>query len=189
VIDGRVRKTRGHLRAPQQWEVFIPNHDEGYITWEQYMQNQQQIEANAGWSGRLQRATGAPKKGPALLAGLMRAVCADGHYTSSTASLRAAGCRAMSVAAIASSARYSDAWVSEARGSIKLSWQKCSKPFAPSVSKRLWTPGIKVRTWKMRKQRALKLALEKARYEANRIELLGGKMIHLNGVFPSSAIL
>ena len=42
------------------------------------------------------------------------------------------------------------AWVSEARGSIKLSWQKCSKPFAPSVSKRLWTPGIKVRTWKMR---------------------------------------
>ena len=70
--NGRARKTRGHPRPPQQWEVFIPDHHEGYITWEQYMQNQEQIEANAGWSGRLQRATGAPKSGPALLAGLMR---------------------------------------------------------------------------------------------------------------------
>ena len=72
VVDGRARETKGHPRPLQQWEVFIPDHHGGYITWEQYMQNQEQIEANAGWSGRLQRATGAPKSGPALLAGLMR---------------------------------------------------------------------------------------------------------------------
>ena len=36
------------------------------------MQNQQQVEANGGWSGRSQRDTGAPKTGPALLVGLMR---------------------------------------------------------------------------------------------------------------------
>jgi DNA invertase Pin-like site-specific DNA recombinase len=137
VIDGRVRKTRGHLRAPQQWEVFIPNHHAGYITWEQYMQNQQQIEANAGWSGRLQRAMGAPKKGPALLAGLMRCgVCGRPLHIkySITAGSRVprCGCRGASQAALGA-----------------------------------WDQSQDVED---EKQRALQLALEKARYEANRIE-------------------
>ena len=33
--------------ALEQWEVTIPNHHEGYITWEEFMRNQQQIRASA----------------------------------------------------------------------------------------------------------------------------------------------
>jgi Recombinase len=45
MVDGRARKTKGHPRSQEQWEVFIPDHHEGYITWEQYMRNQEQIES------------------------------------------------------------------------------------------------------------------------------------------------
>jgi len=41
IVDGRARKTRGHTRPLEQWEVTIPDHHEGYITWEESMRNQQ----------------------------------------------------------------------------------------------------------------------------------------------------
>ena len=71
IVDGRARKTRGHARPQEQWEVTIPNHHEGYITWEEFMRNQQQIRANAGWNARMGSANGAVRNGPALLAGLI----------------------------------------------------------------------------------------------------------------------
>ena len=65
-------KTRGHARPLEQWEVTIPDHHEGYITWEEFMRNQQPIRANAGWNARMGSANGAVRNGPALLAGLLR---------------------------------------------------------------------------------------------------------------------
>ncbi|HTT18500.1 MAG TPA: recombinase zinc beta ribbon domain-containing protein [Candidatus Sulfotelmatobacter sp.] len=170
VVDGRARKTRGHHRPQQQWEVFIPNHHEGYITWEQYMQNQQQIEANAGWSGRLQRAIGAPKKGPALLVGLMRCgVCGRPLHIK------------YSVTSRSRVPRY------ECRGDRKqCQVQRClgfggmrvDQVVVAEVLEAIRPVGIQaaLEAWDQsqnvedEKQRALKLALEKARYEASRIE-------------------
>jgi len=72
IVEGRARKTRGHARPLEQWEVTIPNHHEGYITWEEFMRNQQQIRSNAGWNARMGSANGAVRNGPALLTGLLR---------------------------------------------------------------------------------------------------------------------
>ena len=72
IVEGRARKTRGHARPLEQWEVTIPNHHEGYITWEEFMRNQQQIRSNAGWNARMGSANGAVRTGPALLKGLLR---------------------------------------------------------------------------------------------------------------------
>ena len=72
MVDGRARKSRGHHRPQEKWEVVIPNHHEGYISWEQYMQNQKQIESNAGCNGRMEPPMGAVKAGPSMLAGLLR---------------------------------------------------------------------------------------------------------------------
>ncbi|WP_260740652.1 recombinase family protein [Tunturiibacter lichenicola] len=72
IVEGRARKTRGHARPQDQWEVVIPEHHEGYITWDEYMRNQQQIRANAGWNARMGQLQGAARSGPALLAGLLR---------------------------------------------------------------------------------------------------------------------
>src|SRR5579864_1780501 len=72
MVDGRARKSRSHRLPQDQWEVVIPNHHEGYISWEQYMQNQKQIRSNAGCNGRMEETIGAAKAGPSLLAGLLR---------------------------------------------------------------------------------------------------------------------
>jgi hypothetical protein len=52
--------------------VVIPDHHEGYITWEEFMRNQEQIRSNAGWNARMGQNQGAARNGPALLAGLLR---------------------------------------------------------------------------------------------------------------------
>jgi DNA invertase Pin-like site-specific DNA recombinase len=66
--EGRARKTHGHRVPREEWEVLIRDHHPGYIRWEDYLLNQAQLEANGGMRGR----SGAPKSGPALLAGLLR---------------------------------------------------------------------------------------------------------------------
>jgi DNA invertase Pin-like site-specific DNA recombinase len=59
----------GRRRKPQQeWLVLIPGKHDGYISWEQFQQIQQQITANV--SGEAQ--PGAVKRGAALLAGMLR---------------------------------------------------------------------------------------------------------------------
>jgi DNA invertase Pin-like site-specific DNA recombinase len=72
IVEGRARKTRGHARPQEQWEVTIQDHHEGYITWEEFMRNQHQIRSNAGWNARMGDPQGAARSGPALLAGLLR---------------------------------------------------------------------------------------------------------------------
>ena len=66
--DGRTRKTRGHRVPMEEWDVLIRDHHPGYITWEDYLRNQEQLKSNGGMRG----SSGAAKSGPALLAGLLR---------------------------------------------------------------------------------------------------------------------
>jgi DNA invertase Pin-like site-specific DNA recombinase len=72
IVEGRAHKTRGHARPQEKWEVVIPDHHEGYITWEEFMRNQEHIRSNAGWNARMGQTPGAARNGPALLAGLLR---------------------------------------------------------------------------------------------------------------------
>lgn len=70
VVGGRARKTDGHDVPQEQWMVLIKDHHPSYISWDAYMRNQEQLERNAGMRGRMHG--GAPKRGPALLTGLLR---------------------------------------------------------------------------------------------------------------------
>ena len=68
IVDGRARKTYGHGRAPEQWEVMLKDHHEAYLDWDQFERNQRQLAANAYGKA------GGPKSGRggrALLAGLL----------------------------------------------------------------------------------------------------------------------
>ncbi len=70
VVDGRIRKTYGRLRPMPSWKVLIREHHEGYISWEQFEQNQRRLERNA-----FRKPAGSAKSGrggQALLAGLLR---------------------------------------------------------------------------------------------------------------------
>ena len=53
-----------------QWHVLIPDMHEGYISWEEYEQNQQRLLESARAYG-LDRRNGPPREGPALLQGLV----------------------------------------------------------------------------------------------------------------------
>jgi excisionase family DNA binding protein len=70
VEKGRKRCLKGQRREQKDWEILIPAHHEGYIDWDQYTANQQQIAHNANMKGAMVR--GAPRNGGALLAGLLR---------------------------------------------------------------------------------------------------------------------
>jgi excisionase family DNA binding protein len=68
IVDGRARKTYGHGRALDQWEVMLKDHHEGYIDWPQFERNQAQLATNAyGKAGGVKSGRG----GRALLAGLL----------------------------------------------------------------------------------------------------------------------
>jgi DNA invertase Pin-like site-specific DNA recombinase len=70
VREGRARKTDGHEVPRDAWPVLIQDHHAGYISWSEYLRNQTQLETNAGMHGLMNR--GAVRRGPALLAGLLR---------------------------------------------------------------------------------------------------------------------
>ncbi len=70
ITNGRARKTSGHEVPREEWEVFIPDHHEGYITWEDYLRIETQLKENSGMRGKMNH--GAAKSGAALLAGLLR---------------------------------------------------------------------------------------------------------------------
>jgi DNA invertase Pin-like site-specific DNA recombinase len=68
IIDGRARKSYGHHKPMDTWEVFIKDHHEGYIDWAEYERNQAVLAGNAyGKTGDTKSGRG----GRALLAGLI----------------------------------------------------------------------------------------------------------------------
>ena len=68
IVDGRARKTYGHGRPLESWEVLLQDHHEGYIDWATFERNQAQLAANAyGKVGGLKSGRG----GRALLAGVL----------------------------------------------------------------------------------------------------------------------
>ena len=70
VVDGRSRKTVGHRQSMDQWQVLLKDHHEGYISWDQYMDNLRTLESNR--TKTHQTSTGVARNGSALLAGLLR---------------------------------------------------------------------------------------------------------------------
>ena len=64
-IKGRTRRVR-----PEDWPFLIPGHHPGYITWDQFQQNQRRLDENRTSPGDDHR--GAPREGLALLQGIVR---------------------------------------------------------------------------------------------------------------------
>jgi excisionase family DNA binding protein len=68
LVGDRVRKSYGHGRPIEEWEVMLKDHHEGYIDWEEFERNQKQLAANAyGKAGGAKSGRG----GRALLGGLL----------------------------------------------------------------------------------------------------------------------
>lgn len=70
VEGGRKVISRGRRQHDEGWQVLIQGHHEGYISWDQFERNQRVIAGNANTRGAT--VVGAARNGGALLAGLLR---------------------------------------------------------------------------------------------------------------------
>ena len=70
VENGRKRVIQGLRKPQEEWDVLIPDHHDGYISWDIYERNQRLIADNA--TGKFGPGRGAIRRGEALLAGLLR---------------------------------------------------------------------------------------------------------------------
>jgi len=70
-IEAGLKKVvRGFKKERKDWEVLIPNHHKGYLSWADYERNLRLIADNANGKNPMSR--GALRRGEALLAGLLR---------------------------------------------------------------------------------------------------------------------
>ena len=67
---GRKHIARGCRRAQEDWDVLLIDHHRGYISWDEYQRNQAMIAENATGKGAMVR--GSVRGGEALLPGLLR---------------------------------------------------------------------------------------------------------------------
>jgi DNA invertase Pin-like site-specific DNA recombinase len=70
VVDGRARKTSGHVKPMNGWNVLLKDHHPGYISWEEFEANQQLISENTHMQRRTDKKSA--RGGRALLTGLVR---------------------------------------------------------------------------------------------------------------------
>lgn len=70
VGEGGVLVTRESTLPIDEWEVCIPDHHPGFVSWETYLANREQLRAN--WRAPAGEGGGAVREGRALLQGLVR---------------------------------------------------------------------------------------------------------------------
>jgi DNA invertase Pin-like site-specific DNA recombinase len=68
LVEGRLRKSYGHGKPLDQWDVMLRDHHEAYIDWTEFERNQKQLAVNA--YGRVGGAKSG-RGGRALLAGML----------------------------------------------------------------------------------------------------------------------
>jgi len=161
--DGRLRKQSGQRVPQEEWEVLIPDHHPGYITWKEYERNQITLASNT----REKMTTGAPREGSGLLSGLLR--CSRcGRMLS--VGYSGANHRVLRYQCRGSNVNHGN------RKCISFAGRKVDQAVSETVLKALEPAGVEAAllAWNRsqeqedEKQKALRLALEKARYEAER---------------------
>jgi len=166
MVDGRARKTAGHFVPMEQWSVLIRDHHPGYTSWEQYMLNQKQLAENTTKYHGV--AKGAVKRGPALLAGLLRCarcgrklhVC----YTGQSGRVVRYHCRGGNINhGVPSCQSFGGLRTDQAVEALVL---ETLQPLGVEAALQAWESSRQEQDFKTK---TLALTLEKARYEAERV--------------------
>ncbi|MGA7927066.1 MAG: recombinase family protein [Candidatus Sulfotelmatobacter sp.] len=70
IVEGRVRKSKGHRKSRSEWSVLIREHHPGYMDWEQYEKIQAMMASNTFMNCNGEAKAG--RGGRALLSGMLR---------------------------------------------------------------------------------------------------------------------
>lgn len=165
MVEGRALKTSGHEVPRAEWIVLINNHHPGYIGWEEYLNIQQQLANNV--TKHHPSLKGPARKGPALLAGLLRCARCGRKlhvtYTGSDGRVPRYACRGGHIN-------------HGTKLCLSFGGLKADETVSSTVLEALQPLGIEAALkaydtasqGQDQKNKALSLALEKARYEAER---------------------
>jgi len=174
IVDGRARKVKG-VRVPmEEWPVLIKDHHPAYITWEEYLRNWKQLECNV-----VQFASKGPaKSGAALLSGILRCRrCGQRVEVQYRTRYRTNGQKGKGSVRYTCPTGYANRPV-KLRKCIAFGGARVHKAVTASLLEAIEPAGIEaaigayedIKTREDEKQKALALALEKARYEAGRAQ-------------------
>ncbi len=164
IENGREMRTAGHRREQKDWLVLLRDHHPGYITWAEYEANQQMLLENCAMRGKMRTAV---KRGAALLSGLLRC----GHcgralhvyYTGTRGSIPRYFCRGAMIN------HGSQACISV--GAVRLDAVMQEQVLAvlqpAGIEASLQAEQLSAEK-RQRRRETIALALERARYEADR---------------------
>src|SRR5262249_13871741 len=68
--EGQKRVIKQRRWRPEDWQVFLPDHHDAYIAWQEFVKNQETLAHNQNQRG--EAVQGAARTGKGLLAGLVR---------------------------------------------------------------------------------------------------------------------
>ena len=165
IEDGRARHQSRYRKPQNEWKVLLVDHHSGYISWEEYLENQRRLEANVAWGDG--EGSGAAKAGTALLSGLLRCGRCGRKlqvvYSGNGGRVPRYGCRG-------------DRGDRGSSSCLTIGSLRVDRVVVHSVLAAIQPAGIeaavKVSEYAQaeddEKRKALELALERARYEANR---------------------
>lgn len=177
---GRTKRSvtleNGHKRIstqvrgrPEDWEVCIPGHHEGYVTWQDYLKIQDTLTHNRNQLG--EAVLGSPRRGKGLLAGLVRCghcgrkmqVHYSGRHTRGSAVVYYQ-CRASQHKDVGKQlcSLFGGVTVEQAIASAVLD------ALSPVRMEALIGATERVATKRTHKRKQIELELERARYEADR---------------------
>jgi DNA invertase Pin-like site-specific DNA recombinase len=164
IEDGRARHQSRYRKPQNEWKVLLVDHHSGYISWEEYLENQRRLEANVAWADE---GSGAAKAGSALLSGLLRCGRCGRKlqvvYSGSGGKVPRYGCRG-------------DRGYRGSSSCLTIGSLRVDRVVVHSVLAAIQPAGIEAAVQLSEcaqaeddeKRKALDLALERARYEANR---------------------
>jgi DNA invertase Pin-like site-specific DNA recombinase len=165
IEEGRARQVSRHRKPQSEWKVLLVDHHPGYISWEEYVDNQRRLEANVAWAGG--ETSGAVKGGVALLSGLLRCgrcgrklqvlYSGNGGHVPRYVCHGDRGDRGSSACLTVGSLRLDRAVVDSVLEAIR--------PVGIEAAIKM---SEHAQSTEDEKRKALELALERARYEANR---------------------
>jgi excisionase family DNA binding protein len=168
VLEGGRKCQRKERRPrPEQWEVLILDHHAGYITWPEYLENQERLTQNRNALGAV--VTGAARGGKGLLAGLVRC----GHCGRKMP-VRYSGRRRTTVVYYfcrAAEQEQVGKQVCRLFGGVMVEQavvEAVLEALSPLRLEAMQQAGELLQTQRTEKQQHLKLELERARYEAER---------------------
>jgi DNA invertase Pin-like site-specific DNA recombinase len=164
IEDGRARSQSRYRKPQNEWKVLLVDHHSGYIGWEEYLENQRRLEANVAWADE---GSGAAKAGTALLSGLLRCGRCGRKlqvvYSGNGGRVPRYGCRG-------------DRGYRGSSSCLTIGSLRVDRAVVHSVLASIQPAGIEAaiklsecaQAEDDEKRKALDLALERARYEANR---------------------